>query len=157
MNLRLEITILGKLKLSEVWVDSLAHVCSRGSIVVTILDCGLGGPWLESRWVSVFYEARSTAQGLPKLSSLRGSTLGTRAAEHKGCHCACKLTDGCSLKSCVRPHLQWHHLAYATEIKVNSPACSAYVTGLRGTQFMCCTFTFNYIQFIANNVLLWSP
>ena len=26
---------------------------------------------------------------------------------------ACKLTDGCSLKSCVRPHL----LAYATEIK----------------------------------------
>ena len=31
---------------------------------------------------------------------------------------ACKLIDGCSLKS-IRPHLQWHHLAYATEIKVN--------------------------------------
>ena len=39
--------------------------------------------------------------------------LCTRATEHKGCNWACKLTDGCSLKSCVRPHLQ----AYATEIK----------------------------------------
>ena len=25
---------------------------------------------------------------------------GTRAAEHKGCNWACKLTDGCSRKSC---------------------------------------------------------
>ena len=52
-----------------------------------------------------------TAQGLPEPSSLRGSALGTRAAEHKGCNWACKLADGCSLKSCARPHL----LAYATE------------------------------------------
>ena len=50
---------------------------------------------------------------LPEPLSLWGSTLGTRAAEHKGCNWACKLTDGCSLKSCVRPHL----LVYATEIK----------------------------------------
>ena len=28
---------------------------------------------------------------------------------------ACKLNDGCSLEP--RPHLQWHHLAFATEIK----------------------------------------
>ena len=40
------------------------------------------------------------AQGLPEPSSLRGSTLGTRAAEHKGCNWACKLTDGCSLELC---------------------------------------------------------
>ena len=37
----------------------------------------------------------------PEPSSLRGSTLGTRAAEHK---ClvtgACKLIDGCSLELC---------------------------------------------------------
>ena len=69
-----------------------------------------------------------SAQGLPEPSSLRGSTLGTRAAEHNGCNWACKLTDGCNLKGCVRPHL----LAYATEIKVNSTARSASVTGLRG-------------------------
>ena len=47
----------------------------------------------------------------------------------KCCNWACKLTDGCSLKSCVRPHLQKHHLAYTTEKKVNSTACSASVTG----------------------------
>ena len=29
---------------------------------------------------------------------------------------ACKLIDGCSIKSCVRPHLQLHLLAYALEI-----------------------------------------
>ena len=61
----------------------------------------------------IYYEAPITAQGLPEPSSLRGSTLGTRAAEQKDCNWACKLNDGCSLKSCVRPHL----LAYATEIK----------------------------------------
>ena len=80
--------------------------------------------------VLIFHEAPSTALRLPEPSSLRGSTLGTRASEHKGCNWACKLTDGCSLKSCVRPHL----LAYATEIRVNSTAISASVTRLRGTQ-----------------------
>ena len=64
-------------------------------------------------WGLIYYEAPITAQGLPEPSSLRGSTLGTRAAEHKGCNWAYKLTEGCSLKICVRPHL----LAYATEIK----------------------------------------
>ena len=49
--------------------------------------------------------------------------FGTRTAEHKGCNWACKLTDGCSLKSCV--------LANATEMKVNTTACSTSMTGLR--------------------------
>ena len=35
---------------------------------------------------SIYYEASITAQGLPEPSSLWGSTLGTRAAEHKGCN-----------------------------------------------------------------------
>ena len=34
----------------------------------------------------MYYEASITAQGLPEPSSLRGSTLGTRAAEHNGCN-----------------------------------------------------------------------
>ena len=37
-------------------------------------------------WGLIYYEASITAQGLPEPSSLRGSTLGTRAAEHKGCN-----------------------------------------------------------------------
>ena len=48
----------------------------------------------------IYYKASITAQGLPELSSFRGSTLGTRAApEHKGCNWAFKLTDGFSLKA----------------------------------------------------------
>ena len=34
----------------------------------------------------IYYKASITAQGLPEPSSLRCSTLGTRAAEHKGCN-----------------------------------------------------------------------
>ena len=37
-------------------------------------------------WGLIYYEASIPAQGLPEPSSLRGSTLGTRAAEHKGCN-----------------------------------------------------------------------
>ena len=33
-----------------------------------------------------YYKASITAHGLPEPSSLRGSTLGTRAAEHEGCN-----------------------------------------------------------------------
>ena len=108
-----------------------------GSAVVTAYDFESGRPGSNPEWEPIYYKALITAQGLPEPSSLRGlyiGTLGTRAAEHNGCNWACKLTDGCSLKSCVRPHLQWHHLAYAIDIKVNSTACSASVTGLRGAQ-----------------------
>ena len=51
-------------------------------------------------WGLIYYEASITAQGLPNPSSFRGSTLGTRAAEYKGCNWACKLIDGCSLALC---------------------------------------------------------
>ena len=39
-----------------------------------------------------------TVTTLPEPSSLRGSTLGTRATEHKGCNWTCKLIDGFSLE-----------------------------------------------------------
>ena len=59
----------------------------NGSIVIIALDYGPGGPWFESRaWVPIFYEARSTAQGLLEPSSLLGIIVGTRAAEHRGCN-----------------------------------------------------------------------
>ena len=47
---------------------------------------------------TIYYEAPITAQCIPEPSSLRGSTLGTRTAEHKGCNWTCKLTDGCRLQ-----------------------------------------------------------
>ena len=81
--------------------------------MVTAYDSESGRSGSNPEWGLIYYEAPITAQGLPEPSFLRGSILGTRAAENKGCNWACKLTDGCSLKSCVRPHL----LAYATEIK----------------------------------------
>ena len=84
-----------------------------GSVVVTAYDFESGRPGSNPEWGLIYYKASITAQGLPEPSSFQDSTLGTRAAEHKGCNWACKLTDGCSLQSCVRPHL----LAYATEMK----------------------------------------
>ena len=90
-------------------------MCS-GSVVITAYGFEFGRPGSNPEWGPIYYKASITAQGLPEPSSLRGSSLGTRAAEHKGCKWACKLTDGWNLKSCVQPHLQWHHLAYHTEI-----------------------------------------
>ena len=78
------------------------RVCS-GSLVVTAFDFESDRPGSNPEWGLIYYKASITALGLPEPSSLRGSTLGTREAEHKGCNWACKLTDGCSLKSCVRP------------------------------------------------------
>ena len=40
-------------------------------------------PGSSPEWVSIFYEARSTAQGLPEPSSLWGSTLGTSPVEYQ--------------------------------------------------------------------------
>ena len=83
--------------------------------MVTSYDFESGRPGSNPEWGLIYFKASITAQDIPEPSSLRGSTLGTRAAEHnhKGCNWARKLTDGCSLKSCVGPHL----LAYALEIK----------------------------------------
>ena len=83
-------------------------MCS-GSVVVTAYDSESDRPGSNPEWGLIYYEDPITVQGF----SLQGSTLGTRAAEHKRCNWACKLTDGGSLKSCVRPH----KLEYATEIK----------------------------------------
>ena len=45
-------------------------------------------------------DASITAHGSSKPSSLRGSTMDTRAAEHKGCNWGMRLIDGCSLALC---------------------------------------------------------
>ena len=39
-------------------------------------------PGSSPEWVPIFYEARSTAHGLPEPTSLRGSTLGS-PVEHQ--------------------------------------------------------------------------
>ena len=62
-----------------------SNLCS-GSVVVTAYDSESGRPGSNPEWGLIYYEASITAQGLPEPSSLRGSTLGTRAAEHKGCN-----------------------------------------------------------------------
>ena len=59
-----------------------------GSVVVTAFDSESGRPGSNPEWGLIYYEAPITAQGLPEPSSLRGSTLDTRAAEHKGCNWA---------------------------------------------------------------------
>ena len=89
---------------------------------VTAHDFEFGRPGSNPKWGLIYYKASITAQGLPEPSSLRGSTLGTRAAEH--------VDDGCSLKA-VFSHTFWH---ICHRNKVNSTACSASVTGLKGAQ-----------------------
>ena len=80
--------------------------------MVTAYDSESGRPGSNPEWGLIYYEAPITAQDLPEPSSLRDSTLGTRAAnsEHKGCNRACTLTDGCSLeKLCSATHMHmWH-------------------------------------------------
>ena len=65
------------------------------------MDFESGNPGLNPEWGPIYYEASITAQGLPEPSSLRGSTLGTRAAEQKGCNWDMQMIDGCSLELCV--------------------------------------------------------
>ena len=74
---------------------------NSGSVVVSVYDFESGNPGSNPKWWSIYYEVSITAQGLPEPSSLRGSTLGTRAAEHKGCNWDRQMIDGCSLELCV--------------------------------------------------------
>ena len=62
-------------------------VCS-GSVVVTAYDFESARPGSNPEWETIYYNYKDqfNAQGLPEPSSLRGSTLGTRSAEHKGCN-----------------------------------------------------------------------
>ena len=82
-------------------------------VVVTAYDFESGRPGSNPKWGLIRYKASITAQGLPEPSSFRGITLIPEQLNIKAVTGACKLTGGCS----VWPHLQWHHLAYATEIK----------------------------------------
>ena len=58
-------------------------MCS-GSVVVIAYDFESGCPGSNPEWGLIYYKASITAQGLLEPSSLRDSTVGTRAAEHKG-------------------------------------------------------------------------
>ena len=58
----------------------------RGSVVVTAYDSESGNAGSNPEWGQIYYKASITAQGLPEPSSLRGRTLGTRAAEHQSCN-----------------------------------------------------------------------
>ena len=60
-------------------------MCS-GSVAVTAYDFESGRLGSNPEWGPKYYQDSITAQGLPELSSLRGSTLGTRAAEQNGCN-----------------------------------------------------------------------
>ena len=66
-------------------IDYYYMVCS-GSVVATAYDSESGRPGSNPEWGPMYYETSITAQGLPEPSSCRGSTLSTRAAEHKGCN-----------------------------------------------------------------------
>ena len=61
-------------------------IVRSGSVVVTAYDSESSRPVSNPEWRLTYYEASITAQGLPEPLSLRGSTLGTRVAEHKGCN-----------------------------------------------------------------------
>ena len=87
------------------------------SVVVTAYDSESGRLSLNPEWGTVYYKASITAQGLPKPSSLQGSTLGTRAAEHKGCNWGYASWLMVAALRCVRPQFQWYHRAFDTEIK----------------------------------------
>ena len=63
------------------YVCSGSVVCS-GSAVVTAYDSESGRPGSNPECGIIYHEASITAQGLLEPSSLRGSTLGTRAAEY---------------------------------------------------------------------------
>ena len=54
----------------------------RRLIIIIILNSNSGS---NPEWGLIYCKASITAQSLPEPSSLWGSTLGTRAAEHKSC------------------------------------------------------------------------
>ena len=59
-------------------------------------------PGSRPEWVPIFYEARSTAQGLPEPSSLRGSTLGTSPARQR---LGVNRIDSCNFELCSQGQL----------------------------------------------------
>ena len=104
---------------------------------------------LNPEWGLIYYEAPITAQGLPEPSSLRGSTLCTRAAKHKGCNWAWKLTDGCSLKA-VFGHTFWHMPQKKSQLNCMQRLCD-WVKG------RSISVSYIYILSISVNSLLLQP
>ena len=66
-------------------VPTFSATCS-GSVMVTAYDFESGLLGSNPEWGLICYKVSITARGLPEPSFLQGSTLGTRAAEHKGCN-----------------------------------------------------------------------
>ena len=88
----------------------LPQVCS-GSVVITTYDSESSRPGSNPEWGLIYYEASITAQGLPEPPSPRGSTLGTRTAEHEGCNWGMQV-DGwlqpCAVFSHSFSGVSWH-------------------------------------------------
>ena len=102
---------------------SLVHLtdnwfyCMHSSVVVTAYDFESGRPGTNLECGPIFYEASITAQVLPEPSSLRGSTLGTRATEHKGCTWGMQINWWLQPRAVFSATPFWHQLAYATKMK----------------------------------------
>ena len=91
-----------------VWTNEI--VCS-GSVGVTAYDFESGRPGSNPEWGQICYKAPITAQGLLEPSFLRGSTLGTRAAEHKGCNWGTQVDwwlQPCAVFSNSFSGVNWH-------------------------------------------------
>ena len=90
-------------------------VCS-GSVMVNAYDFESGRSGLNPEWGPKYYEASITAQGLLKSSSLRGTRLVPEQLNIKAVtgHAGWLMV---AVLRCVRPHFQWHQLAYATGTK----------------------------------------
>ena len=59
-------------------------------------------PGSSPEWVPIFYEARSTAQGLPEPSSFWGSTLGSRTSRQR---LGVNRIDSCNFELCSQGQL----------------------------------------------------
>ena len=82
-----------------------------------IVSSEILGPHKLRHWCGlIYYKALITAQGLLEPSSLRGSKLGTRAAEHKGCNWGMQI-DWWLQSRAVFGHTFSDITAYATEMK----------------------------------------
>ena len=114
--------------------------------MVTTLDPEVPGSSPE--WVPIFYEARSTAQGLPEPSSLRGSTSVPEQKSIKAVTGACKLIDGCSLERCsATPSVASSGICLRN--KVNSIAC-LYRDGIANSINYITLHTYIFIYRIDN-------
>ena len=82
----------------------------------TLIKSSSSSPGSSPEWVPIFHNARSLHRAYHL--SLHPSEVVHRYQSSwniKAVTMACLLIDGCS---CVWPHVQWHHLAYATEMKL---------------------------------------